>query len=168
MRHKIIQWTCLLSLLSIPIVAFAQVAAGDPTLPEITKVFAAFVAAIKAGQWPMVAVLALVAVVWGLRTFGGKWIPWLTTSEGGTVLAFLTALAATLGAAALGGTSITWGLVGTAFVAAFTAMGAWTGVRRLLRVLVPLATKISPALGKFVAFLSGVESDAPAVPTPQA
>lgn len=160
MRHKLIQWSCIFALLALPIAAFAQTT-GNP-LPDITQVFAAFVLAIKAGQWPVVAVLTLVAVVWALRTFGGKWLPWLTTSEGGTVLAFLTALAATLGAAALAGTNITWALVGTALGAAFTAIGAWTGVRRLLRAFIPLASKVPGKLGEVLVtvltWLSGADA----------
>jgi hypothetical protein len=158
MKFKILPWLCILTLLALPIVVFAQDAG---TLPDITSVFAAFVLAIKNGQWPVAAVLILVAVTWGLRTFGGKFIPWLTTSEGGTVLAFLTALAATLGAAAMAGQNITWGLVGAAFGVGFTAIGAWTGVRRLLRAFVPLAMKVAPWLGNALAWLSGAETEAP-------
>src|SRR5512140_410553 len=110
-------------LVVVPFIALAQDSGGAPSLPDITTVLAAFVHAIQAGQWPVAAVLVLVSITWALRAFGSKWIPWLGTSEGGTALAFLTALAATLGAAALAGTQVTWALAGAAAAAGFTAIG---------------------------------------------
>jgi hypothetical protein len=147
-------------LLALPLAARAQDAA---TYPDIGLLVQAAARAVSAGQWPLVAVLALVAAIWALRTFGRRWIPWLATSEGGTVLAFLTALGGTLGAAALGGVAITWALLASALAGAFTAMGAWTGVRRLLRALVPAARRVpraGPTLADCLAFLSGSESQA--------
>lgn len=149
-----------LSLLCLPLFALAQEvppADFDPML-----VLAAFVKAVQAGQWPVALVLGFVAVTWALRKFGTKWLPWLSTSEGGTVLAFVTVMASVLGAAALApGTLITWALVGKAVAVAFTSIGAWTGARRLLRVFVPMTAKW-PWLQKVLIWLSG--SDVVPVP----
>jgi hypothetical protein len=131
-----------------PALAFAQ----DVTPPDLgldpMKVLTAFLAAVQAGSWPVALVLLFVALIWVVRSFGSKWWPWLSTSEGGTVLAFATTLASVLGAAALvPGAVISWALVGKAAAAAFAAIGAWTGARRLLRALLPLAARIPAPVG---------------------
>lgn len=138
-------------LLAAPILALAQAAGDDFSLDPI-KLLGAFVAAVQAGSWPVALVLVFVALIWAVRFFGVKVWPWLSTSEGGTVLAFATTLASVLGAAALvPGASITWALVGQAAAAAFAAIGAWTGARRLLRALIPLVSKIPAPVGPLLA-----------------
>lgn len=136
-------------------VALAQEVAAPAGELDPMALLSAIIGAVQAGQWPVAAVLLLVVAIWALRTFGAKAVPWLGTSEGGTVLAFLTALAGTLGAAALAGGPVTWALVGSALAGGFTAIGAWTGARRLLRALVPLAARVHPALGAALSWLSG-------------
>ncbi len=137
----------LASVLLLPAIVLAQEAPPDIGIDPL-KLLAAFVAAVQAGSWPVALVLVFVALIWAVRSFGVKAWPWLATSEGGTVLAFATTLASVLGAAALApGTAITWALVGKAAAAAFAAIGAWTGARRLLRALLPLAAKIPAPVG---------------------
>jgi hypothetical protein len=145
----------MFALVLFPVLVLAQDAPA-PTLDlDPIALLSAFVHAIQGGQWPVAAVLVLVGIVWAVRKFGVKAWPWLSTSEGGTALAFLTAVAATLAAAALvPGATITWGLVGSAVAAAFTSIGAWTGARRLLRMFLPLVKKV-PWLYGAIAWLSG-------------
>lgn len=162
---RIRPWRIFALLIVIaPALAFAQDV--PPTDFDPLQLLGAFVRAIQGGQWPVAAVLVLVGLVWAVRKFGIKWIPWLATSEGGTVLAFLTVLASVLGAAALApGALITWALVWKACAAAFASIGAWTGARRLLRALVPLAAKIpkvGPGLAAALAWLSGSATSSPA------
>lgn len=141
----------LASVITLPLAALAQ--AATTTTPgdfDPLQLLAAFLAAVKGGQWPVALVVLFVGLIWAVRKFGVKAWPWFATSEGGTVLAFLTTMAAVLGAAALvPGASITWALAGQAAAAAFAAIGAWTGARRLLRVLAPVAAKI-PTIGPWL------------------
>lgn len=130
-----------------PLTVLAQEVPPDIGVDPL-KLLAALVAAVQAGSWPVALVLLFVALIWAVRSFGVKVWPWLATSEGGTVLAFATTLASVLGAAALvPGTAITWSLVGKAAATAFAAIGAWTGARRLLRALLPLAAKVPAPVG---------------------
>lgn len=165
MRHPFRFLALLVLAVSLPVLALAQ-EVPPPSDFDPLQLLGAFVKAIQGGQWPVAAVLVLVGLTWGVRKFGVKAWPWLQTSEGGTVLAFVTVLASVLGAAALApGAHITWALVWQAAAAAFASIGAWTGARRLLRVLVPLAAKIpkvGPALAAALAWLSGGEAPAPA------
>lgn len=142
--------------LSILVLALALLAPAAVLAQEVPpdvgvdplRLLAAFVAAVQAGSWPVALVLLFVALIWLVRSFGVKAWPWLGTSEGGTVLAFATTMASVLGAAALvPGAAITWALVGKAAAAAFAAIGAWTGARRLLRALLPLAAKVPAPVG---------------------
>jgi hypothetical protein len=135
-------------------------AVAGPEL-DVLGLLRAFVGAIQTGQWPVAVVLGLVVAVYVLKKVGGRWIPWLATSEGGTVLALATATASTLGAAALGGVPITWALAWKAAAAGFAAIGGYVGARRVLRALSPLVAKIptvGPLLAKALDFLSGASA----------
>lgn len=165
MRHPLRFLALLVLAVSLPALALAQEVPPASDLDPI-QILASFVRAIQGGQWPVAVVLVLVGLIWLVRKFGTGWWPWLKTSEGGTVMAFLTVLGSVLGAAALvPGAHITWTLVGQAAAAAFASIGAWTGARRLLRVLIPLAAKVpkvGPALAAALAWLSGGDAPAPA------
>lgn len=157
---RILRWTALAVLVALPMLALGQDVPPPAADLDPMVLLKAFVDAIQHGQWPVVAVVVLVALTWVLRKVGTKWIPWLGTSEGGSVLALLTAVAATLGAAALvPGATITWPLVGSAIAASFAAAGGWTLVRRLLRLLVPVTAKW-PWLQSALSWLSGADTAA--------
>jgi hypothetical protein len=130
----------------VPVVALAQVATTDAPSPDNLSAFlAAFVAAPVVGK----AVLLVILVVWALRKWGTQLPgvgPFLGTSEGGALLAMLTAVVGYIGAAYFGGIAVTWSLVWKALTAGFLAIGGWTGGRRLLRLLVPVVAKI-PGIG---------------------
>lgn len=144
----------------VPVVVLAQdVASADLDPMALIKALAE---AVKNGQWPVAVVLFFVALVAILKKFGTKWIPWLGTSEGGTVLALATATASVLGAAALSGVPITVGLLWNALLAGATAIGGYIGVRRIFRILIVPATKVHPRLGAIIAWLAG--ADAPTQP----
>jgi hypothetical protein len=153
---------CALALLALILAlpVFAQEAAPVAADFDPMTLVAALVHAIQAGQWPVAVVLCFVAVIAALKRFGAKWIPWLATSEGGTVLALLTTAASILGAAAIVGTPITWALVGQAAAAGFATIGGYVGVRRLLRALVPLVARIpriGPLLARALSWVSGAD-----------
>jgi hypothetical protein len=134
----------------LPFLAAAQDPAAAADFDPMA-IITGIVHAVQGKQWPVVGVLVFVAVTWVARRIGMKAIPWLGTSEGGTVLALLTTSASVLGAAALGGVPVTWTLLWQALGAAFTAIGGYVGVRRLLRIIAPLlATKV-PWLAKLLA-----------------
>lgn len=153
------RFACIIAILAVPFAVLAQQAGGGDL--DVLGVLAAFVNAIKSGQWPLAAVLGFVAAIWALKRVGTKFIPWLGTSEGGTALAMLTTIGSVLGAAALGGVPITWSLVGKAAATGFSAIGGYVGARRLLRVLAPLVAKIpkvGPWLAKVLDLLSGASA----------
>jgi hypothetical protein len=154
-------------LVVTPIVVLAQDIVAPPSDFDVMALVKALAVAVKAGQWPVAAVLFFVVIVAILKKFGARWIPWLATSEGGTVLALATATASVLGAAAITGVAITWGLVWNALLAGATAIGGYVGVRRILRVLASPAGKVSPKLGALVGWLAGIEPAKPPEPVKQ-
>lgn len=150
--NRLTRWTLLALLLAVPFLALAQDVPPAADL-DVLALFKVLVGAIQGGQWPLVVVVVFIGLVQLLRRFGAKWVPWLATSDGGTVLTFLTVMGSALAAGAfLPGAVITWPFIGKAALAALAAIGGWTGTRRFLGVLAPLAAKI-PSIGPW---LSGV------------
>lgn len=149
----------LVLALAIPVAVFAQeVPPPDPGV-DFMVLLKMLVGAFQGGQWPLVTVLLFIGVTQILRWGGSKWIPWLATSDGGTVLTFLTVTASALAAGAfVPGVVITWAFLGKAVFAAFSVIGGWTGTRRFLGVLAPLAAKIpsvGPTIAGILIWLSG-------------
>lgn len=130
-------------------VIFAQVIPDPETIGPFLE---ALTAAIASGNWPTVAVLALVAGVWALRKYGVKKLPFFQSEIGGTALVALTAFTGAVAAAAFAGGPIVWAVVllGAAKAAA-TAAGGWQLVQAAVRWLLP------KALGSTVARIPGVE-----------
>jgi hypothetical protein len=155
---RVLGFIALAALLTlVPLAAFAQ--AAPPELAfDVGQVVAAFVSSLGAGNVGGAIALGFVLLVLLVRTSGKQLWPWLGTDEGGAYLNSATVIAAVLGAAALGGKPITWGLVWSAFLAAATIGGTWSQGRRLLRPLVGLLELIpgvGPVLGKILRALVG-------------
>lgn len=83
--------------------------------------------AIMSGNWTLAAIFGVVAVVWALRSFGSRWIPWLGSSQGGVVLAFATAFVGAVSTAVVAGAPITVSLLVEAVLVGLAAMGLWSG-----------------------------------------
>jgi hypothetical protein len=114
----------------------AAVTAGDPgTLAQRTY------EAVQAGQYAPAAILALIALVWGLRKWGDK-LPvigprlhgWSNTDRGGACTVFVTALLGAIlhtvsagGFAAVNGSTLKAGLI-----IGLGAIGGFTGARKIL------------------------------------
>ena len=109
------------------------VAQGVPPSPDdLSAFFKAVVDAVQGGQWRVVAVLGVVALVWAAKKFGAKWLPVLATSRGGALLAVLGGIVSTFAPALLSGTPFTLKLALDALLLGITAAGGWVVVRRLM------------------------------------
>ncbi|AGC44588.1 hypothetical protein MYSTI_03276 [Myxococcus stipitatus DSM 14675] len=122
-------------LLSCLVLASPALAAESPGIPDPSRIeeFARLVFdAVTSRNWALVASLAVVAVVYVLRRFGGTRIPWLASSRTGAVLALLVAVAGAVGNALLAGTPFTWGLLLKALGIGLGAAGGFSVLKALL------------------------------------
>jgi len=110
---------CLLCLL-----AGHALAADAPPPPDVDAAawLQAIYAAFTSKSWGVLAGLVLIAAVWPIRRFGPTFFK---GRFAGVALAFVTALAATLGATLAVGAELTLGVVGTAISTAAAAAGVW-------------------------------------------
>jgi hypothetical protein len=146
------------ALVFIPVLTFAQVS-GDfgAAIDDPVVILKALVTAVATHNWPLLGVLAIIAVTFVVRRFGASKIPWLKTDDGGTLLNAMTAVALGLAAAAFSGGAIpiTWGLIGTSLMAGAAAAGGRAYVRRIMRALrspaVALIGRI-PQVGRYLVF----------------
>lgn len=87
---------------------------------------------IRSGEWLPALAAALVLLVWAVRRFLSKFVPWFKTKLGGYVVAFTTSLALTVSAAITAGESISFGLFTMALGAAWAAAGGYDALRDAL------------------------------------
>ena len=81
--------------------------------------------AATAGDWKIVGGLGLLGLVFVLRAYGARFVPWLATKSGGLALGLAVSLAGTLGLALAAGASINLTTFASALVTAATAAGLW-------------------------------------------
>jgi hypothetical protein len=121
--NKFLTWP-LLFLVLVPAIALAA-----PDIPAPDTDAAAWAKllymAVTSKEWGVVVGLALVALVYPLRRWGGMVVPWFKTPFGGLVLAFLVSLSGTLGIALAAGVKPTVGFLATALSSAAAAAGVW-------------------------------------------
>lgn len=121
----------VLAVVLLPLIALAQVTL--PTEPD--AIAAAIISAISGGNWTMVFVLGLVGVIWVVRKFGSKLIPFLGTSEGGALLALVTGVILYIIAVKYAGQPITFNTLILAVTTAWAASGSWTVMRKILALI---------------------------------
>lgn len=119
-------------------------------------------------RWIALALVAVLAVVWGVRRLakgrtGKAWV-WIGSDEGGTVLGWVVSVLGSVAAHVLAGGSLSLTSVGA--VALGLKAGSaltWTDSRRILRVLAPLVRyvpKVGPALASLLDAISGANAKA--------
>lgn len=97
--------------------------------------------AVMAGQWALVAALALVLVVFVLRKFVSGKVPFLASDAGGIMLAFVGSLGGAFATAFAAGESFSWSLAFKAAQVAFLAMGGYAALKKLVLPLVDALLK---------------------------
>jgi hypothetical protein len=145
--------------LALPALA-AAAAAPVPDPANLGDFFQALLAAAASGQWKVVAGLAIVAAVWAIRSAGARAWPFLATDSGGAWVVFVTGVLGAVGGALAAGEALSWSVVVAGVGLAWTAGGAWSGVRKMLRPLVGAAARIprvGASVSRVLAFLSGAD-----------
>lgn len=122
--NRLLTWP----LLFLVLMTGAALAATDIPAPDTDAAgwIKALYTAITSKAWGVVAGLALVGVVYPLRRFGPDV---LKTPFGGLVLAFLIALAGTMGVALAAGAPLSLSLAASALATAATAAGVWEWIK---------------------------------------
>ena len=109
---------------------YAQVI--DPGAMDPSVLIQLFFAKVQAGNWKAVAAIAAIGIVWALRKFGGRYIPFLKTDRGGTLLTLATGITGGLGHALLVDAPITAELLTDGLAVGVTAAGGYVVVKRIL------------------------------------
>lgn len=121
--------TFLLFLFLILLWAASALAAGAGDSPppdfDASAVVKALYSAAMEGEWKIVGGLALTALVFALRTWGSKLVPWFASKTGGLVLSFAVSIGGTFGIALSAGAAINWQTLLAALGTAATAAGLW-------------------------------------------
>jgi hypothetical protein len=93
--------------------------------------FAQVSAAIGARNWLLLVALVVLLVVWGLRRWGSRWVPWFGTDTGGAVLALIVGAVGAAATELAAGKPLTLAVVVGGLSLGFTAAGGWSVVKRL-------------------------------------
>ena len=130
-----VKFFAVLVAVVFPLIVWAQVA--DPNTDFNAFIVQVF-EAVKGGNWRLVAVLAAIGAIYGLRKLGTK-IPgpvgvFLGTSRGGAILAVVFSVLIGVGTAILGGQTLNIAALVDIIMFALTAIGGWVGVRRILGI----------------------------------
>ena len=92
--------------------------------------------ALTSGNWKMLALLILVAVLWVGRHYGSK-LPkigkYIGSRRGGAAMALLTGMVGVVGSAAASGAAITWPVVQHGFTVGLGMAGGWSVVKSLIQ-----------------------------------
>lgn len=90
-----------------------------------------FVQALRSGDWRLVAAFALVAIMIGLRRIRDK-VPWLQGDRGGAIAVMLLSLAGAFTTSLSTDAPVDFKMVLGAVAIAWTAVGGYTWVKRLI------------------------------------
>lgn len=137
MRLKRYILAILLSL-GWPALAFGQDATATVVVtPTPDGLFAQMFSAVASSNWRHVGALALLALVWALRTHVfdrmGRVGAFLQTDRGGVLTALVCGVLAALGSAVLAGKQIDADLVGMSLQVSLESIGGLIALRRLWR-----------------------------------
>lgn len=127
-------------------------AGADPPPPafDAPAWLQAIYTALTSKNWGLVAGLGLIALVYPLRMFGPNVVK---TKWGGLILAFVTSLAGTFGAAFAAGAKPNAVMIITALTTAATAAGLWEWLKTHfpgVQTAAVAATKVEPTDGRVV------------------
>jgi hypothetical protein len=80
--------------------------------------------AVRGGQWVLVGGMVCAALVWVLRNYGSKWVPWFATNRGGALLAIIVGLLSS-GASALASGAVAWSTLLDGLLVAAGSLLTW-------------------------------------------
>lgn len=128
------------------LLATLQATPVDPTGkvdPDIDALSRMFLSAAQTKNWQMLAALIVVGLVWGLRRFGGDFIPTLKTDRGGAALALAIGISGALVNALAVAAKPSLQLLVDGVTTGVMAAGGWAVVRKIFGV--SAAQKADPA-----------------------
>jgi hypothetical protein len=118
-----------LVLALLPALALAQAAIPEP---DVGSLGASFLQALMSKNWGLLLSVALLAVVWAVRAFGGRlWAP-IATPRGSALLSFFGGTLALLVAALGTGQSFSLSLLLSCVSTALTASGLWSTTKAVV------------------------------------
>jgi len=121
----------LLAVVFFPLFVLAQVAPPDPAA-DPSGYLLLILNAVQGRQWIVLAGLVVIGVVWVVRTYGAKWLPWLSTAKGGATLSLVVGILGSVALVLLGGKGFSWKAIIDGALLAFISSGGFTVVKNLL------------------------------------
>lgn len=125
---------------------------------DLSQMFEVLVRAAQSGNWWFLLAAALMAITWGARRYLAPKVPWLKSDAGGVVLAFALAFFGALTAALGSGSALSVTLFVAAAKIAFTAMGGYAALRKLLLPLMGKLPFMPAAKAQALATQAGIEA----------
>ncbi len=98
-----------------------------------TELIMMAIEAVRDGHWWLFAAIVVSALVWLLRSYGEKFIPWLGTDRGGAVLVLSTGILGSLAALILAGDEVGLELLIEGLKVGFTAAGGYVVIKKILK-----------------------------------
>ena len=147
------------------LITFSVLAQVAPVVPlpeaDLSAFAGSILAAFQARNWALLTALALLAIVFAARKFGGKLWPFLVTDRGGALLSLVGGLALSIAAAASAPGQTGFGAVLlSGLLMAVTASGTYALLRKLL---FPTGANLAEESGAKGAAVQAAAGDAGAV-----
>jgi hypothetical protein len=101
----------------------------DSDAPDVERIYSA----VRSGQWTQVAGLVLLALVWGVRRWGGKLWPALLSDRGGVLVSAALGVAFSIGTALAAGRTPGPADIQAGLGFAAVASGTWVMANRLAK-----------------------------------
>ncbi len=118
----------ILVVLALVLIPFAALAALDPSDP--LSIVGTIISAFGSKSYVALAGAVIIGVVWALRSFGGKYIPFFRTDRGGATLVLACAVLSAASSVLLG-SGFSWSALVDGVLSAFVAAGGFSVVKKL-------------------------------------
>ena len=112
----------------------SPVAGVNPAESEPIGTFRGIYDALKAAKWIVALGGVLMFLVWGMRLFAGRFVPWFKTRKGGYILGLGTAVFLGIGAALFAGGELGVSLLLGIVSAEWAAAGAWERFKDVFKI----------------------------------
>lgn len=88
--------------------------------------------AIHSSNWRLLAALALIGIIWALRTYLSKLLPKLSSDRAGALLAVCTGISGAVSNALMAGQPVTLSVLMDGLGLGITAAGGWSVAKRII------------------------------------
>lgn len=137
MKKLFVKLAVIIALVSFSGLAFASIAETQPaaqvdSIDGAVSVVGSILKNAKESRWVLVAGSVISLLVFGIRRWGKKALPWFSTDRGGVVLVFVSSVAGGLVTSLADGQPLGWSTVLVVLEIGFLAIGGYHGLKSFL------------------------------------